>query len=288
MLSGKGMFYWIVKSLFNNDPNKIDNAQIVEWCQELNLSHIEFKVAEGTWKYNLRPPNWLDNIMPPLVKTLQKAGFEVVGYQYIYGKYPEAEADCALERVHTLGLDGFVINAEQEYRDRADRYTAATRYMNRLVPAVGVPVYLCSYRFPQIHHTFPWDQFLEKSDAHMPQVYWAGAHNPAEQLRVSISQLTAKANLPVIPVGSAYTEHGWTPTIAELDEFYTACVQSKVPAMTWWEIWRARDCGFWPTITTQKWYTEPVDPPQPPPFLTLEERVERLEKEARYQGWFLS
>ena len=87
---------------------------------------------------------------------------------YIYGNYPDQEADIAVKRAIELGVDGFVVNAEHEFK-QPNKAGAASRFMNNLRSNLGsMPIALSSYRFPSYHASFPFTNFLERCDYNMP------------------------------------------------------------------------------------------------------------------------
>jgi hypothetical protein len=141
---------------------------------------------------------------------------------------------------------------------------------------------LCSYRYPSYHPELPWYEFLSRCDFHAPQVYWQDAHNPDYQLRRSVSELSGLRDLPIIPIGAAYSEHGWTPTDTDLKEFADTAKDLQLPGIAWWSWQHAEiEASRWTTISNIQWGNQPP----PPPALTLEERVARLEKLAHEHGW---
>jgi hypothetical protein len=73
---------------------------------------------------------------------------------------------------------------------------------------------------------------------------------------------------PIIPIGSAYTEHGWTPKAAEVADFMTEARRLDMAAANFWEWAQARKVGLWDTIADFDWdrkTPKPVVPPAGPP-----------------------
>jgi hypothetical protein len=179
----------------------------------------------------------------------------------------KSEATVAVSNIQRFKLDGWLIDAEQQYK-RKGAATWAETYMTTL--RSGCPdtaLGLCSYRFPSYHPELPWSVFLRRCDFHAPQVYWIGAHNPGQQLKTSVTQLRALKDLPVVPVGAAYYDTGfsWQPTVAEINEFnQVAQEELKLRGVSWWE-WTENGHGtefikeFWTAISKHAW--GPVVPP---------------------------
>ena len=229
-LVGKGYYIWIVRNCENGDPDRIASL-----AKKSDLSHVIVKVADGAFPYNIDLDRGID-YAKPAIKKLRAQNIEVWGWQYIYGNYPDQEAEIAVARTLELGLDGFVINAEKEYQS-SDKATAASRYMNILRSNLGsMPIALSSYRYPSYHHKFPWTNFLDRCDYSMPQVYWMQSHNNAgEQLKRSVNEYTTRLPYrPIIPTGPTFKEHGWIPYQAEVTEFMNVAKKLNLPAVNFW------------------------------------------------------
>ena len=65
MLTGKGMFIWIIKNCHNGSVSEITRTAV-----EANYSHVLIKIANGIYSYNY---DWEKNIdlVPPLVEALK-------------------------------------------------------------------------------------------------------------------------------------------------------------------------------------------------------------------------
>jgi hypothetical protein len=209
-------------------------------------------------------------------------------YVYTYGPVHRAlegvrtEARLHVRLMHELGLHVMVIDAERQYK-QVGGPTFAREYM-KTVRSAGpdLTLGLCSYRFPHAHPEFPWNEFVQAVDFYMPQVYWAGAHNSAEQLRLSIDEYKHLGGVPIIPVGASYFEHGWGPDPAEIAAFQEEAHRLHLPGLAWWA-WDDHGLQEHPAwlgvISRDSWATPPSDPPPPPgPVEVLEARVDRVER----------
>lgn len=257
-IKGKGIFIWRIKDCEGGDV-----TSIADLAQDAGLTHILIKIADGAYSYNYDWRNRVDFI-PPLVTELRKRGISPWGWHYVRGDSPAAEAKKAVERVNALNLDGYVIDAEHEYKGR---YDAATTFMNivrRDLP--NTPIALASYRFPSLHSSLPWRQFLAKCDLNMPQMYWQGASNPRVQLNRCFEEFDKMNNrLPVVPIGAAYTEHGWTPKENEIVDFLDETRKLNLTGANFWEWAQARKVGLWDTIADYAWEKKTPKPPAPKP-----------------------
>lgn len=236
--TGRGMYIWQVSQCEGGDIDKI-----VAVCVSSGLGHVLIKIADGKNPYNTTAN------LPVLVSKLRAAGVEAWGWQYVYLIDPVKEADVAARRVKELGLDGFVIDAEYECKNKPGKAEEYAEWLRSWLP--GVSIGLSSYRFISYHRDFPWASFRAFVDFDMPQVYWEGAHNPAQQLAKSYSEFRALSpKLPYIPTGAAYKWAGWTAAPLDITQFITACGSFSLPAFNFWSWQHARALPLlWAAIT---------------------------------------
>ena len=263
-LQGKGFFIWKINQCEGGDADEIAHQ-----ASKAGLSHILLKIANGIYGYNY---DWSLNqdLAPPVVRALKSKGIQVWGWHYVYGDQPIQEARIAVRRVQELNLDGYVIDAESEYKDTGKK-TSANHFMRELRGGLGhsVPIALSSYRYPSLH-PIPWNEFLELCDYNLPQVYWLHADNPADQLSHCLREFSSariKYQRPIIPVGPAFKEHGWEPKPEEIKAFLDTSRSLNLKAVNFWE-WNAcrenlnPQSQIWKLISEYKWNvanTKPKD-----------------------------
>lgn len=253
-LQGKGFFIWQIARTENGDPGAIATL-----AQQAQYTHVLVKIADGDHAYNVDSQTGADRV-PPLVQALKANGIQVWGWHYVYGDEPVAEANIAIQRVQALGLDGYVIDAESEYEETG-KDTAAQQYMSRLRAALpNFALALSSFRYPTYHPRLPWQQFLEKCDLNMPQVYWLQAHNPVDQLTRCVREFQALSPYrPIIPVGAAFKEGSWAASSAEVTQFLQTAQSLNLSAANFWE-WancRLNIPDVWNAIQNYSWSTTP-------------------------------
>lgn len=269
---GKGMWLWVIRYI---TPD-FDADLIADMCADLGLDHLIIKVANGVSNYNLRwnGTTWVDDILGPVVEAVQAKGIKVLAYHYVFGTSPSTEAQVIVNRINQFGLGGLVVNAESEYRDLSGNDNAARSYMNYIRSELGevFPVWLSTYRWPSYHPSFPYEEFLERMQGAMPQVYWIHGSNPGGQLERSLEEYQDFAGMydstgafkPFVPTGPAFTEHGWTPTVAELDALNERALALDLPGINWWEMRFLESLGFYEPIKAHDW-SHLGDPEPPPP-----------------------
>lgn len=258
ILQGKGMYLWRIARVEDGDPNAIARV-----AKEAGLSHVLIKVADGRTSYNIDWDNQID-LVPPLVDALRARGVSPWGWHYIYGREPVTEARKSIERVKQFELDGFIVNAEKEFKF-SGMDVAAEAYMRELRRGLpNTPIGLSTYRYPSYHRPLPFETFLEYCDINMPQVYWVQSTNPGAQLLKSLREYQ---NLRVVreyfPTGAAYAEHGWSATPQQVTAFLQAVRQEELNGCNFWAwYWaRANDSALWNPVKEFEWPTPGSEQP---------------------------
>jgi hypothetical protein len=120
-LYGKGYFLWKIPQVMKGDP-----AAIASKAVDAGLSHVLIKIADGAdWVYNYNDDDEVD-LVPPVRDALLEAGLSVWGWHYVRGDDPVGEANLAIERMKELGLEGYVIDAEGEYKKAGKKLRIAS------------------------------------------------------------------------------------------------------------------------------------------------------------------
>ncbi len=269
-LEGKGFFIWRILNCEGGDADAIANK-----AEAAQLTHVLIKIADTRYPFGYDRNN--NDLVPAVSQALKNCGMQVWGWHYVKGSDPAGEARVAIARTREVQLDGYVIDAEHEYKWRG-KDAAARLFMTELRQALpNHPIALSSYRFPTYHRELPWAAFLEKCDFNMPQVYWEQAHNPGAQLERSVSEfadtrLVGHAR-PVIPTGSAYGAGGWVATAEDQRRFYQKALKlglSAANTYSWdWStspghhnLWDAVAGFQWPLAEAAP--TVPAPAPMPP------------------------
>jgi hypothetical protein len=93
------------------------------------------------------PKTRIDQV-PAVVEALRALGIQAWGWQYVYGSDPIGEARMAVRRIQQFNLDGFVIDAEAEYKQPGRAARRETLYERLRKACPNLPLALSSYRFP--------------------------------------------------------------------------------------------------------------------------------------------
>jgi len=251
-LYGKGYFIWKIPFCDGGDPEAIAAT-----ASAADLSHVLIKVADGaTWPYNFDFERNVD-LIPPVRDALKNVGVEVWGWHYVRGDDPVNEARMAVDRMTALHLDGYVIDAEGEYRTTSKR-AAASQFMKEIRAGMpNLPIALSSYRYPRTHAALPFAEFLEYCDISMPQVYFEQMHNPEQQLERCVEQYMALKPLrPVIPTLPTYARGDWCPTADEVTRFLQKARDLGLSAANAWS-WdfakRPKYMNLWNAMADFDW-----------------------------------
>jgi hypothetical protein len=256
-LNGKGFYIWQIPHCDGGDPSAIASR-----AAAAGLTHLMIKIADAGNAFNI-DKNGKD-LVPPVVAALHARGIQAWGWHYIYGYDPDAEARVAVQRTLPLQLDGYIIDAEAEFQ-YSGRAAVARSFCQQLRAGLGsMPVALSSYRFPLYHTAFPWSVFLEYCDYNMPQVYWEGSHNGADQLVRSYSEFQKISPVrPIVPTGPAYSNGGWRPAASELTAFMQKALELGLLGVNFWSYDYSTQSSYidlWNAVAQFPWpSTQPTD-----------------------------
>lgn len=245
------MYLWIISRVEGGNP-----IAIADLARKAGMSHVLIKVADGQRTYNVDAETNFDHV-PALVAALRQRGVQPWGWQYIYGRDPIKEAAIAVSRVKQFNLDGFVVNAEVEFKEKS-KDVIAGRYMQELRKGLAdTPIAFSSFRYPVYHQPLPFNTFLEYCDFNMPQVYWVKAYDPAAQLLRSIQQhQTLKVWRPILPTGCAYPYGSWSPTSDQIRQFMNASREYGLLGANFWEWYYIRKkeaVPLWDALSSHDW-----------------------------------
>lgn len=246
---GKGYYIWKIPNCEGGDPEKIALT-----AHQIGLTHVIVKIANGIYDYNYDVTLKKD-LVAPLSYALAKYNIKTWGWHYVYGDIPKKEAAAAIRQIRKIPLEGYIIDAEAEYKGK---YTACRVFMNELRSALpSFPMGLSSFRYPKYHNDLPWSDFLSKCEVNMPQVYWEQQRNPGEQLEKSLMQFKTFVTpfKPLVPTGSAYGANAWFPKPAEISEFMAKSVSLGLSGVNFWswDYCRKSLPALWDTIAAFQW-----------------------------------
>ncbi len=225
---GVGMWIWLIDSCENGDVETI-----VDKAVEYGITWVAPKAQQGTVWYRRNKEK-----IKALSQALHAKGIEVYPWGWIYGRstYPpyasiaRAEGERAFEVVHELEADGYIIDAELDWKRPLNMAAEAPKFMAPLQD-LSIPVLLSSYRYPNYHRAFPWAAWSDtlqpdRGDGWIPQVYWEQdfrLNAGSTQLQATLDQYTArnllKDDRSFHPSPSAYSRGAWSATDEQITLF---------------------------------------------------------------------
>lgn len=255
---GKGYFVWQIKRLYKSVV-----ADMVIAAMTQGVSWIAVKFADGKVGYNrnLTITGWKDDLIVDFITQFHAAGIKVFGWQYVYLNDPVGEANFAATRLHSLNLDGMIIDAEGECANKPVQTRIYTQALRVALPDTSIG--LCSYRYPSLHMELDWKDFLSVCDYHIPQVYWVQSHDPVAQTEKSYQELVGLKDIPFIPLGSAYKQENgtWIPSSKELYDFNQNATNKKYFGVGYYSWDDAYVEGLEPIIAPLQWSGVVIPPP---------------------------
>jgi len=205
---GTGIYIYELPAGGGEDPGKL-----VKRPKAANVARIYVKVADGSDVFPRIKPDYNKAV----IAEARKQGLSVWGWHYIYGNFPEAEADRAAELVTKFGLQFYIYNAEKHHYGRAKQAKTFIERLRKNLPDTKLG--FSSFKYPTNHPDLPWKTFAAAADFLRPQVYWVEAHNPEKQYDRSWKEwsvLNPKAVM--LPTGAAYSDDPkkWVPNADEI------------------------------------------------------------------------
>lgn len=296
-MRGPGFLIWKLRSLLPIDDTVAKIAAAgVKW--------VSIKVIDGTYLQNhineKGEYTGTTDFLKTVIAKFKRAGISVGGWGFAYTSNAAAQGKLASSKVAELGLDHWLIDAE-EYIPLGALWkhpgsdAAAKAYCDALSIPFGIPVALCSYRFPTFHAGFPFKTFLNhpKVNANAPQMYWLMASNPGDQLKRCMREYAAWSNKEFVPIGAAYSEFNWEPTPEQIKEFVEVSAEQGLVGYGFWVLDQAIKRPDWMEAATGK-PTPPVPPivvpplPEPEPITKIAEVKTVLENGVRVRSAIIS
>lgn len=267
MIKGKGMWVWMVSQLLTVYPSLAD---AVKDFVDKGFTHVEIKTSNGWYSWLPNTPE--GRLIPEFLSLCRDAGLKIYQWSYSYAYSLSGETSAILKAWKAYGGDGFIIDAEMEYK-RNGTGKFAMDLVSNVRPTLQCPIGYSTYRFPSLHQDFPYEDFTSVCDFAMPQVYWEGAHNPAEQLQRCVDEYALFSDLPLYPAGASYYNRGWQASSSEVIRFSDKAQELNLDAINYWRWDTALKIGVWDAIGTLDWGENGTQPP-----LTDKEKLDILWK----------
>lgn len=253
-----GMWIWYIDSSEGGDVGKI-----IKRAKKTGIKTLYIKSGDGT-------DTW-SQFNRTVIRRFHRAGLDVCGWQYVYGRGPAREAKVSAV-AKKRGADCFIIDAEAEYEGN---YSGADRYIRKLRARVGMkfPVALSTFPYAHYHPGFPYSVFLGPGAAsdNMPQVYWDAIGDTVREA-VAVTWLDNDLyKRKIYPVGQTYDD----PRAKELTAFRRYS-ENYGTAPSWWS---------WQETNDDEWRV--LGKANPAPYRQYENVNEKPVMEASSRGDFV-
>ena len=250
MFRGKWTYIWKLKNIFNGDLD-----QIIQALKDGNIMGVAIKLHNGWSSIGYDTPDMME--FRELCRE-EEIGF--VGWGYIYLKYnAAAEGRKALEMIEKYDVDGYLIDAEAEAKHQNTGAQSYVQFLRNL----DIPIGLASYRFPTLHMELPWGTLRSVCDFDSPQMYYRQS-DPVQQLARCKHEFSIMyPKLPMFPAGDMYYEHGFKPSVLQVHQYLTACLEDPdIEGTLMWSMDQMGNCPeLWNEFVTFDWKSAPIDPP---------------------------
>ena len=215
-LTGKGMWIW---KIWETEGGNL--STVISRLKDSGVKWLIVKCGDSDSYYN-EPGKYLYNWASSyggfsnIINQFHNNSIKVFGWHFVYsydlyGVSGVTEADVSNKILNIPGIDGLVINAEEDYEGKG---SIAEQYMQNI--RANHPNSFTAYSsFARVtgHEWFPWLEFGQYCDVNMPQAYWAARLlTPEEEVNRMKSDFDYWHNVwrnsghgnsvkPMIPVG---------------------------------------------------------------------------------------
>ena len=228
----RGMWIWELPA-----SNSGNLQSIINQARQYQIGTLYIKSGDGSGMWS--------QFNSTLVSTLHASGLRVCAWQYVYGTYPQREAQVGAQAVKD-GADCLVIDAETEYEGK---YYQAQTYINGLRQLIGssFPLGLAGFPYVDYHPSFPYSVFLGPNGAtyNLPQMYWQDIGTSVDQVYAHTFIYNRLYQRPVSPLGQIYN----SPPVAQIKRFRQLLGVYAARGISWWD-WQDAHTVQWRAIST--------------------------------------
>jgi len=229
---GAGMWIWYVSQSDGGSANAIASH-----AKSAGIGTVFVKSGDGSTNY------WTQ-FSSDFVSALKAQGLKVCAWQYVYGRFPEGEADLGAKAVQA-GADCLVIDAESEYEGR---YGPAQRYIRKLRADVGpdFPVGLASFPYVDYHPNLPYSVFMGPGGAqyNAPQMYWKAIGTSVDTVYAHTWMHNRIYGRALFPLGQTYQD----PPSSDLTRFRQLALGYGFTGLSWWD-WQETSQRGWSALS---------------------------------------
>jgi len=253
IISGKGMWIWILKSTEGGDVQAI-----VARAKAAGLTQIWIRIADSWDGF------YGGHVLDALAPAAHAAGIKVIGWGFPYFYDPVGDAHWTVAALNWRGSDGRGIDAFSPDIETASegvllnarRTTLYLGLVRQMAP--GRPIIATVY--PPTTQTltyYPFQAMAPYVDAFAPMVYW-GCLDPGQAAVQAVTRLTPLADgAPIHLIGQAYnmaSEGGRqaSPSRDETLRFLDVAKRSGATGASFY-VWQDMTADEWSALTNYSW-----------------------------------
>jgi hypothetical protein len=277
---GKCIYIWNTDTILGGDVGKIA-ASVREGGYQSAVLH---SATLAGW----RSPKRI-----ALVDALKAVGVIPILGAAVYGYNVDYEAQLAATICKQYGLPVFVPDAEAQWDAQPHPDSNAAKLIKTFrANAPGVLVGWCwwaRHKNPRTGAAWHpakvlWAAMAKNygdADFGLPMAYWEGesAANATKLVQETFAQWREQTDKPLIPIGRAYTGDNGIARPEAVRAFEAEARRLGAVGVAWWSMEHALGLpGIWAALAALRPFAEIVPVVEPPPALTLEQRVARIEQ----------
>ncbi len=259
MIDGKSIFSWNVPGVFKGNPEEFAKGLV-----NMGFESVCLKCANGNAAFkpnSLAFPFWGENIKLELIEALRKQQLKIYLWHFLYGIDPVGETNQAIAQASKWRPDGYIWDAEARFDSAVGAEANARRITLGFKAAhPDIQQALCWWALPKNPDklNYEWHPvrvakaFFETVEVLMPMMYWDGeyADYAIEYLNKSLRVWDTIGNVPMIPIGRAYTGDGGTINTNAFVKFGQAVSNLKeernILGVSYWSYDALMKTDMWP------------------------------------------
>jgi len=195
---GRGFYIWRLEKCYGGDLDKI-----IERCKKSHITWVAVKCGDQGRQWN--------QFTKQMVKRFTDSGIRVWAWSYDTPTFLKEQTEV-YKKVLGMGIDGVLVNAEQEWK-QSNVDKVAAKYMDMLRAIIPKDKGLAHAPFALIsyHQKFPYTEFGKKCDWVSPQMYWyafgwsvSDAQDKTQTSWNRFATQKPEANKPLVMGGSSW------------------------------------------------------------------------------------
>lgn len=215
-------------------------SDYLQALQEVGCGRVYLKVFDDL--HSVGGNFWAFQCTPALISSFKSKGIEVFGWGYHFDQRalidPTAQV-AAMGQALACGLDGYVVDVEDEVKDPATHTNLGKLLDGLRVALAGRPLGYTSFGHPGKHPEIPWRLLDARSDLAFPQIYFekfAFGASDEQEVQACIQAHTAlQLQKPLLPIWGSESDTAHPASAVTLQQYL-----NRFPGSS---LWRAPNAG---------------------------------------------